>query len=80
MLGRMSPEEEARYYYLDTLDRAEAQGSPRRPGETPTRYAPRLQSLLDRRATEQADAIAAESLPAAPPAEPSPSLPRPCMI
>lgn len=46
MLGRMSPEEEVRYYYLDTLDRAEEQGTPRHPGETPARYAPRLQSVL----------------------------------
>ncbi len=58
MLGRLSPEEAVRYYYLDTLDRAETQGTPRRPGETPTRYAPRLQSLLDRRITEQTDPTA----------------------
>lgn len=69
MLGRLSPEEAVRYYYLDTLDQAEAQGTPRRPGETPARYAPRLQSLVDRRAIEQADPTAATTPPPALPAE-----------
>jgi hypothetical protein len=41
-LGKLSPEQQVRYLYLATLEDAEQQGLPRRPGETPRDYAPRL--------------------------------------
>lgn len=45
-LGRLSPEQRIRYYYLTTLERAQEEGIPRRPGETPLRYAPRLEQSI----------------------------------
>ena len=45
-LGRMSPSERIRYFYLTTLDQAQAQGVGRKPGETPLRFAPRLEEKI----------------------------------
>lgn len=46
-LGRMSPTERIRYFYLASLDQAQEQGVGRLPGETPLRYAPRLEDRLE---------------------------------
>lgn len=51
-LGRMSPDQQVRYYYLSTLRQAEQRGLPRRPGETPFRYAPRLEAEIEEREEE----------------------------
>jgi hypothetical protein len=45
-LGRMSPAERIRYFYLTTLDQAQEQGVGRKPGETPLRFAPRLEERI----------------------------------
>lgn len=45
-LGRMSASERIRYFYLTTLEHAQEQGVGRKPGETPLRYAPRLEGTL----------------------------------
>lgn len=45
-LGRMSPSERIRYFYLTTLDQAQEQGVGRKPGETPLRFAPRLEERI----------------------------------
>ncbi len=44
--GRMSPTERIRYFYLTTLEHAQEQGMGRKPGETPLRYAPRLEERI----------------------------------
>lgn len=46
LLGQMTPEQQVRYYYLDTLEQADAHGMARRAGETPLAYSPRLQAQL----------------------------------
>jgi hypothetical protein len=43
----LSPDEEALFYYLDTLEQAKEAGLPRRPSETPHQYAPRLAVHLE---------------------------------
>ncbi len=45
-LGQMSPAERIRYFYLTTLEHAQEQGVSRKPGETPLRYAPRLEDTI----------------------------------
>jgi len=45
-LGRMSASERIRYFYLTTLEHAQEQGVGRKPGETPLRYAPRLEDTI----------------------------------
>ena len=45
-LGRLSPTERIRYFYLATLDQAQEQGVGRKPGETPLRFAPRLEDRI----------------------------------
>jgi len=45
-LGRMSPTQRIRYFYLTTLAHARDQGVGRKPGETPLRYAPRLEDTI----------------------------------
>jgi hypothetical protein len=45
-LRGMSPTQRVRYYYLSTLEQAAEHGVRRRPGETPLRYAPRLDQQL----------------------------------
>lgn len=45
-LGRMSPTQRIRYFYLASLDQAQEQGIGRRPGETPLHFAPRLEDRL----------------------------------
>lgn len=45
-LGRMSPSERIRYFYLTTLDQAQEHGVARKPGETPLRFAPRLEERM----------------------------------
>ncbi|MEZ4640525.1 MAG: DUF4129 domain-containing protein [Caldilineaceae bacterium] len=44
--GEMDPSQRVRYLYLSMLQEAEDSGVARRPGETPTRYAPRLEDAL----------------------------------
>jgi hypothetical protein len=43
---KLEPDQRVRYYYLTTLERAEQSGLPRRQGETPHQYAPRLTERL----------------------------------
>ena len=45
-LGQMSASERIRYFYLTTLEQAHEQGVGRKPGETPLRYAPRLEDTI----------------------------------
>ncbi|MBX3052793.1 MAG: DUF4129 domain-containing protein [Caldilineaceae bacterium] len=45
-VGRMSPTQRIRYFYLATLDQAQEQGVGRKPGETPLRFAPRLEEKI----------------------------------
>lgn len=45
--GQMSPTERIRYFYLTTLERAQEEGVGRKPGETPLRYAPRLEGAIE---------------------------------
>jgi hypothetical protein len=45
-LRGMSPTQRVRYYYLSVLHQAADHGIRRRPGETPLRYAPRLEEEL----------------------------------
>lgn len=45
----LTPEQQVRYYYLAMLKEAERIGAPRRGSETPSRYAPRLATLLNSR-------------------------------
>ena len=45
-LGRMSATERIRYFYLTTLEKAQEEGIGRKPGETPLRYAPRLEDTI----------------------------------
>ena len=46
-LRGLDPDRQVRYFYLSILHRAEEAGLPRRPGETPFGYAPRLAGQLD---------------------------------
>lgn len=47
LLGRLSPDEQVRYFYLSTLENAAEQGLRRRPGETPHRFAGRLADKIE---------------------------------
>lgn len=47
MLGRLPPDEQVRYFYVSTLERAAQQGIRRRPGETPQRFEARLSNRID---------------------------------
>lgn len=44
--GDMDPSQRVRYIYLSMLQDAQESGIARHPGETPTRYAPRLESAI----------------------------------
>ncbi len=44
--GEMNPTQRVRYFYLSMLQEASEAGLARRPGETPARYAPRLEEAL----------------------------------
>lgn len=46
-LGTLSPTDRVRLFYLSMLAQAQEQGIPRRPGETPYRYSPRLGAALE---------------------------------
>jgi hypothetical protein len=53
-LGRLSPTQRVRYYYLRMLSEAGERGVPRRASETPFRYAPRLEAeMIQSRAEEE---------------------------
>lgn len=56
----LSPDQQARYFYLNMLERAEKAGVGRDAGETPLRYAPRLTQLLHQKDREDAAAKASE--------------------
>lgn len=55
----LNPDQQARYYYLAMLEQAEESGHPRRPSETPLRYAPRLAEEV---AEQDADRLAIDAL------------------
>jgi hypothetical protein len=44
---KLDPEQQVRYYYLSTLERAEQSGLVRRQAETPLQYAPRLAQRVE---------------------------------
>jgi len=52
----LDPDQQVRYYYLSTLERAERAGLPRRPSETPSQYAPRLMQKVGEQLEAQARA------------------------
>jgi hypothetical protein len=54
-LRNLSPTQQVRYYYLSTLHRAAEAGLPRRPAETPLRYAPRLARFIEENNLEHPD-------------------------
>lgn len=54
-LRNLSPSQRVHYYYLSTLHRAAEAGLPRRPAETPLRYAPRLARFIEENNLEHPD-------------------------
>ncbi len=58
-MGKLSPTDRVRFFYLSMLAQAQEQGIPRQPGETPLRYAPRLGIEIEE-AKEDADRLTAE--------------------
>lgn len=59
-LGRMSASERIRYFYLTTLEHAQEQGVGRKPGETPLRYAPRLEDTIHEESEKPFSQLTAE--------------------
>ncbi|MCZ7567591.1 MAG: DUF4129 domain-containing protein [Ardenticatenaceae bacterium] len=51
-LGRLSPRERVRYFYLSHLNRAAQGGRPRRPAQTPAEYADELRPELGQEAAD----------------------------
>lgn len=74
-LGRLSPEERIRFFYLSLLDQASESGLIRRPGETPFRYAPRLKAGLARTERVEERPQAEEADPLSPESDDAPSPP-----
>ncbi|MEX1020844.1 MAG: DUF4129 domain-containing protein, partial [Litorilinea sp.] len=54
-LRNLTPSQQVRYFYLSTLQRAAGAGLPRRPSETPLRYAPRLARFIEEKNLEHPD-------------------------
>jgi len=53
-VGSLDPTQQARYYYLSMVERAEQSGIPRRTSETPLQYAPRLAQQLEEKLEDKA--------------------------
>ncbi len=63
--GNLTPDQQARYYYLSLLEHAEQAGHPRQPAETPLHYAPRLTQALGEESATEGHQAAVDALTAA---------------
>lgn len=63
--GKLTPDQQARYYYLSLLEQAEQAGHPRQPAETPLHYAPRLAQALREESEEEEGQAAVDALTSA---------------